>query len=61
MNGACAHINLKFNGWIAAPGYGQSWECADCGEAMWSPCGASNAVPYADLDKPPELSKEDII
>lgn len=57
----CRHQNLKFNGHIAAPGYGQSWECADCGEAMWSPGGAEAAVPYAQMDRPPELSPEDVI
>lgn len=56
----CRHRNLEFQGSIAAPGYGQSWKCAQCGEAMWSPGGAADAVPYADLDQPPELSIEDI-
>jgi len=57
----CKHTVVKFCGWIAAPGYGQSWECVDCGAALWSPGGAATAVPYADMERPPELSLEDII
>lgn len=57
----CKHTVLKFRGHIGAPGYGQSWECVDCGEAMWSLGGALNAVPYASLEQPPELSIEDVI
>jgi hypothetical protein len=57
----CYHQILKFVAWIAAPGYGQSWECAECGEPMWSPGGAESAVPYAELNRPPELTLEDII
>lgn len=61
MTKDCAHVNLEFKGWIAAPGYGQSWECSDCGEAMWSPCSARSAVPYNSLDRLPELGIEDIV
>lgn len=58
----CPHNKLRFVAHIAAPGYGQAWECTRCGEALWSPGGACNAVPYSDLDGgPPELSIEDVI
>lgn len=57
----CEHQHPEFVASIAAPGYGQSWKCSDCGEPMWSPGGAKNAVAYADLDEVPELGIEDVI
>jgi len=60
IEGVCSHDHLRFCGWIGAPGYGQAWECDQCGEALWSPGGPERVVPYADLDRPPELDIEDI-
>lgn len=57
----CQHNSLRFRGHIAAPGYGQSWECAECDLPFWSPSGAINAVPRSKFDDPPELSIGDII
>jgi hypothetical protein len=42
---------LKFEGFLGAPGKGQSWKCSACGEEMWSPHGAENAVPFKDIDQ----------
>jgi hypothetical protein len=56
----CEHKTLAFEGYIGAPGYGQAWKCSECGEALWSPGGAVNAVPYSELERPPELSIEDV-
>jgi hypothetical protein len=56
----CKHTVVTFEGFIGAPGYGQAWRCVDCDEALWSAGGAINAVPYSDLEKPPELSPEDV-
>lgn len=55
----CEHDDLKFVGHIAAPGYGQAYECRHCGEAMWSACGMA-AIPYASMERPPELTIEDV-
>lgn len=57
---ACDHTNVEFIAYIAAPGYGKSYKCADCGEPMWGTT-KDDAVPYSELDGPPELSLEDII
>ena len=53
--------HLEFRGWIGAPGYGQSYDCAVCGEPFWSPGGAERAVPIDVLGRPPELTPEDVI
>lgn len=47
----CDHnpMFLKFTGALGAPGHGQAWECV-CGEPLWSPWGAEQAVPFKCLD-----------
>jgi hypothetical protein len=56
----CTHhpLWLKFEGSLGAPGHGQSYACA-CGEAMWSPWGRENAVPFKDLDESVFIYSED--
>lgn len=59
----CEHraSDLTFEGSLGAPGHGKSYAC-HCGEAMWSPNSAENAVPFKNLD-PDEfiMSPEDCI
>jgi len=59
MTDECEHRNITFKGHLAAPGYGQSYECDDCGEALWSVCN-QKPIPFKDLEHPPELTLEDI-
>jgi hypothetical protein len=56
----CTHhpLWLKFEGSLGAPGHGQSYACA-CGEAMWSPWGRENAVPFKGLDESEFIYSED--
>jgi hypothetical protein len=56
----CTHhpMWLKFEGSLGAPGHGQSWKCP-CGEALWSPFGAAQAVPFKDLDESVFIFSED--
>lgn len=62
MENPCPHVQLAFQGHIAAPGFGQAWKCKACGEPMWSPGGALFAQPYKDLDASSlELGPEDVI
>jgi hypothetical protein len=49
---------LKFEGTLGAPGHGQSWACV-CGEALWSPFGADQAVPFKGLDQSVFIFSED--
>ena len=57
----CKHTNVEFVAHIAAPGYGQSWKCVDCEEPMWAACSGVHPIPYAEMDRSPELSINDII
>ena len=57
----CPHHDLKYIAHVAAPGYGVSWECEACGTPMWSAGCGSEAMPYAEMDSPPELSIWDVM
>ena len=56
----CGHhpLWLKYEGSLGAPGHGQSYACV-CGEAMWSPWGRENAVPFKDIDESVFIYSED--
>jgi hypothetical protein len=58
----CEHKELKFEGWLGAPGHGQSHKCVDCGESLWSPNGYVKPIPFKYLDHDDFiLSAEDVI
>lgn len=46
----CAHENTEFQGFLGAPGFGQSYKCVDCEEALWAPHGTAEKVPFKNLD-----------
>jgi hypothetical protein len=56
----CEHhpMWLKFEGALGAPGHGQSYACV-CGEAMWSPWGRENAVPFKSITEDVFIFSED--
>ena len=46
----CIHANHSFVAHLSAPGYGQSWKCDDCGEALWAPSAEAPKEAFKDLD-----------
>lgn len=49
---------VAFSGHLAAPGYGQAWECGSCGEGFWRANAAAELVAFAPGVG--ELSPEDV-
>ena len=51
QDGECPHPTdqIEFKAFLGAPGHGKSWECAQCGEAMWG-ATAELAEPFKNLD-----------
>lgn len=58
----CNHEMVEFVAHLAAPGFGQSWICLECGEPMWKPNAAAQAIPFKELDTQDYiLSPEDVV
>jgi len=53
---------VEFVAHLAAPGFGQSWICLECGEPMWKRNTGAEAIPFKELDAQDYiLSPEDVV